>query len=375
MTPATSVTSNPPHLPATFTKKKTQILATLNQSASDYTDKSPKGSVDAEIVDLIQEINGFEGWVTTSSCAGRVSVFVEGRKGTGRGSKVTRNGNLGVDTGDGGITKQTDESEVQVDVAPDSTKKEPDQAAESTAEPSSGAGPGGKGYGNKWLYVSHSPVPSSHISSLSELELHNLFQLVPRLDRQIFPAAHKQTANLRLIKLAFSPLILHVLCADLRAAKPLLAAAINAGFRESGVQSLMVLDKEDAGVMVGVRSAGLGFETVVGYVDEEEGREVYRCCVDEAYLRMCVGVVNERFVWNMERRERLREELRRAVRRNGDGWEDETVRRERKKREGLARRETEMVRKRGDGIGLEERSGIGVEEEDVLDGGLFLDAT
>lgn len=78
---------------------------------SDYTDLSPKGSVDEGIRNLIDEINVIDGLVTTSSCAGRVSVFLEGRKSLEAGQEV------------GQI-----------------------------------ATPGGKGGGGAWLLVSHDPI-------------------------------------------------------------------------------------------------------------------------------------------------------------------------------------------------------------------------
>lgn len=141
----------------------------------------------------------------------------------------------------------------------------------------------------------------------------------------------------RLVHLSFSPLILHIHCASLWHARPLLSAAINAGFRESGVQSLRALDDPSAGVMVAIRTAGLAFETVVGVV---EGQDIRRI-VDEDYLAMCAKIVNERFKWNDARRERLRAEIRRfgARQQVASSWEDEDQRKARKRREGLRRQQ------------------------------------
>src|SRR5690349_4766931 len=69
-----------PSLHPSFVAKKSVILSNLSTPASSYEDASPKGSVDIAIVDLIHGINGFDGFVTTSSCSGRISVFVEGKK-------------------------------------------------------------------------------------------------------------------------------------------------------------------------------------------------------------------------------------------------------------------------------------------------------
>ena len=109
-------------IPPAFTAKKNGILASLAAPESSYTDLSPKGSVDEAIKPLIERINALQGVITTSSCAGRVSVFLEGSK----------DGN--VDGIKAGVNNEDEESIGQAIV------------------------PGGKGRGGRWLFVSHSPV-------------------------------------------------------------------------------------------------------------------------------------------------------------------------------------------------------------------------
>lgn len=94
--------------PADAFYEKARILRQLGAPAAEYVDAPPKGSVDAGIRDLIDEINGADGFATTSSCAGRVSIFREGRK-----------------------TAQLEREQV--------------------------AGVGGKGAGGTWLFVSQDP--------------------------------------------------------------------------------------------------------------------------------------------------------------------------------------------------------------------------
>ena len=113
-----SSTATPPE---SFISKKRKILGQLSVPVSEYHDFSPKGSVDEGIRDLIDEINQMERCVTTSSCAGRVSVFLEGKKGIPNGHSET-----GEDGKDGEVQTR--------------------------------AGVGGKGGGGKWLYVSHNPL-------------------------------------------------------------------------------------------------------------------------------------------------------------------------------------------------------------------------
>lgn len=106
-----------------FEAKKQNILKQLNIPDEEYHDLSPKGSVDEPIRFLIDDINRLDGLVTTSSCSGRVSVYLEGRK------------------------KDSDATEVLPEIE------------------SSRAGPGGKG-GGAWLYISHSPIqePQDHMA-------------------------------------------------------------------------------------------------------------------------------------------------------------------------------------------------------------------
>ncbi|KAJ4298504.1 hypothetical protein N0V88_003534 [Collariella sp. IMI 366227] len=72
----------PPTLGNAFAKRKQAILSQLSVPEDEYTDASPKGSVDAGIRHLIDQINAHAGLVTTSSCAGRVTNerFVENQK-------------------------------------------------------------------------------------------------------------------------------------------------------------------------------------------------------------------------------------------------------------------------------------------------------
>lgn len=308
-------------IPQSFIEKKQRILADLSTPVSEYADKSPKGSVDTQILDLIDLVNSHEGWVTTSSCAGRVAVFVEGSV-EGEGTR-SQNANR--------------------------TAKLEDDAENTPPETIPGAKikttPGGKG-GGRWLLVSHDPIhvtlehfaPSEQLMATFGLEstaATNLQQHLPTTGRP------------SLIHLQFSPLILHVLCASLHHAKPLLAAAINAGFRESGVQSLKALDDPEHGVMVGIRTTGLSFDSVIGVktVDEIDGKEAMQSIVAEQYLKMCVQVIDERFEWNERRKARLTKELRQVFDNDNQGdWEHKDARAKRKREEGLRRR-AEMSKK------------------------------
>lgn len=147
------------------------------------------------------------------------------------------------------------------------------------------------------------------------------------------------------------------------------------------MQSLKNLTDANALPMVAIRSAGLAFESLIGRVvrpsspppapqdfgsdedDDGEGgggpggdrgsEEVIEALVSEEYLEMLVGIANARFEANTERMRRF-EELLFGAGGGGEGmvedggWEDGEVRRERKRAEGLRRREEVKGEKAGD---------------------------
>jgi tRNA wybutosine-synthesizing protein 3 len=256
-------------------------------------------------------------------------------------------------------------------------------------ESASKTAPGGKG-GGHWLYVSHDPL-TTPVCEASEpncwTRLFNVSDSVTTHDAGTSAMAEAADVR-RLIHLQYSPLILHVLCATLQHARPLLSAAINAGFRESGVHSLKSLAPEHVGegVMVAIRTNGITFSSVIGLLNDlsdtmtrgatntQHGPRFERI-VPESYLAMCAGVINERFAWNEVRKQRLVKEITAALTREPCLWggnsistdptaldgstalldtsriehyESKSERRDRKRREGLARQqEVKLWRQEG----------------------------
>jgi tRNA wybutosine-synthesizing protein 3 len=141
-----------------FAARKQKILEQLDAPAAEYHDLSPKGSVDAPIRDLIDEINGLEGLVTTSSCSGRISVFLEGRKAGPDGARALDEG--------------------------DETR----------------AGPGGKGGGGAWLFISHDAVDVPGAGEASSFT--DKFGLQRAMGGQVTPDVH-----CRYIHLKFEPMV------------------------------------------------------------------------------------------------------------------------------------------------------------------------
>ncbi|KAF2669363.1 hypothetical protein BT63DRAFT_425091 [Microthyrium microscopicum] len=260
-----------------FDQKKQKILSALNVSNDDYTDLSPKGSVDAGIRDLIDEINAVPGLVTTSSCAGRVSVFLEGKK---------RSAAL--------LSQQ----------AP--------QAAES--EKSKESGPTGKG-GGRWLFVSHDPVALSISKDEESISLLERLGLKQRTGEDVPEGAS-------LVHFKFEPMILHIFTASLQEANKVLSAANAAGFRESGALNLTAAQGATVTPMVAVRSAGLSFDSIVAF-ESSDGRVI--SLVDEGYLKLLLGLSDERFRTNTERIERFRSHLKQQWAKEGKGAREKKV--------------------------------------------------
>ena len=138
-----------------FTAKKQKILQQLSVPDSSYTDASPKGSVDAGIRELVDEINVLDSLVTTSSCAGRIAVYLEGKKQ---------------------VTLPSTEEERQ----------------NSTV-----AGAGGKG-GGQWLFVSHDPLNLDKESSVASMF---------RLTENATPSVPSSIQDVRWVRCKFEPMV------------------------------------------------------------------------------------------------------------------------------------------------------------------------
>lgn len=154
-------------IPPVFISRKNKILADLSTPADEYSDLSPKGSVDEGIQDLIQDINTLPGLVTTSSCAGRISVFLEGRR------------------------VPNPSEEISESRASEQRKFVPS---------------GGKGAG-KWLYVSHEPLDmDSSSENKEEKPLHEMFGMTPG-DGKPPGVEESQGHAPRLVRFHFEPLV------------------------------------------------------------------------------------------------------------------------------------------------------------------------
>lgn len=179
-----------------FVARKSKILSDLSVPDAEYTDLSPKGSVDEGIRDLIRDINALDGLVTTSSCAGRVSIFVEGSKKMTRKQKTEGKSQV-IEQTAGQVPSQLDDK-----TDGQSQNQNEDEDGLTNREGDAGwkfALSGGKGEG-RWLYVSHDPVDNSIKSSY-----HELFGLAP--GNGIPRNSTFGDASMRLIRFHYDPMV------------------------------------------------------------------------------------------------------------------------------------------------------------------------
>lgn len=121
---------------------------------------------------------------------------------------------------------------------------------------------------------------------------------------------------------------------------------MSSGFRESGALSLTTSKTGETNPMVAVRSTGYSFDAIIGYQDDN-GCKVP--LVGESYLRTLVNIANERFKINKERIQRFRSSLMEqsnydvaskvSTSSSKPDWEDPETRKQRKRMEGLLRRQ------------------------------------
>lgn len=146
-------------IPANFAAKKSRVVEQLELPAEEYDDLSPKGTVDEGARDLIRSINQQAGLVTTSSCAGRVSIFLEGTSKADKASGMNPSG--GHQSEEYGSGRQNVTT-------------------------------GGKGNGGRWLFVSHQPLPE------------NIDLMTVLHDTS---APENQDRRMRLVRFQFEPLV------------------------------------------------------------------------------------------------------------------------------------------------------------------------
>ncbi|KAL7517675.1 hypothetical protein ACHAWX_002582 [Stephanocyclus meneghinianus] len=244
-----------------------RILYGADDAASDPSrDKSPKGSVDAKILPLVDLINRHPEYVTLSSCSGRVALFDPGVEDD--------------DDDDCERRRHDDESNDPEDdnEAPNDHRRPHDDLHLARADNRAS----GKGRG-KWLFVTHDI----------------LFDLGPQILRSLAEAA---SAGRRTLSLKHEPPLLHVAASSLSSGKRMLRLLKSkCAMRESG------LVVTDARVTVEVRSAGGSLAVPVFVNGAAEIRP------EREYVLELARVMNERMAWNERMLERMYRVLEREL--------------------------------------------------------------
>ncbi|KAF8540054.1 tRNA wybutosine-synthesizing protein [Trichophaea hybrida] len=296
--------------------------------ASIGPDASPKGSIDMHILPLINRLNTHADVVTTSSCSGRISVFLEGAK-----KLKTETYNDNDDSDDHNHVnhgRDCDNGQLQ-DVDPaDEVVVAPGEKASSRPN----AGVGGKGDGGRWLFVSHDPVDITR-PIINNAEIAN--KVMERNANHVFDSdEYDLTMATRFVHFKFEPMILHIQTRTLEVAHIILSTALSTGFRESGIMNVALGKNQFP--MVAVRSNGLAMDSIIGILDDTGKPQKV---VDDDYIAMLVRVGNMRFKENTAKMAKLTTNLEDVLfaekKDTLDGWEDKEARKARKRAEGLKR--------------------------------------
>ncbi|KAI9495415.1 methyltransferase TYW3-domain-containing protein [Zychaea mexicana] len=263
----------------TFATRKHQVVSSLVETLdSERRDKSPKGFIDAPILELIHTINKHPHYYTTSSCSGRVAVYCENRH------------NDDTSTNKGGI----------------------------------------------WLYVTHDPVTIPE-----QADNDWIVKLFFGTDRRVVfsnsshntSVSPQEIMHKQMIYFKFEPLILHVEAETQEACMRLNGLAYQAGYQNSGITASRTRE------MLAIRSTHK-IDTPIGYVDTKSGD--IKCLVDPTYLFLLLHMSNAKFTQNAERMKAFEEMMLKEVEVKDAVSVAETKeeRRERKRKEGLAKAAT-----------------------------------
>ncbi|ODV60938.1 tRNA methyltransferase TYW3 [Ascoidea rubescens DSM 1968] len=278
-----------------FDQKKKSILEEIATNSDQLPDASPKGTIDELCIPIIQLINTHKDLVTTSSCSGRVSVFLEGSKI--KNLKFTEN-------------NHQDNDKLILDIeTPDSNNIKI----------------GGKGEGGKWLFVTH-----------DKAELKNWYKDLNFKFLNDNNNNNEEIINDSLVKryilFKFEPLILHIKCRNFEAASNVYKIAMSCGFRESGIGTNNLL-----GVRISIK-----LDIPIGYLNESNNElELF---VDENYLKIVTQLSIDRFNENTKKLDMLYSAIKSFITTDTQNSisattpETKEARRERKKREGLRKK-------------------------------------
>lgn len=230
-----------------FEQKKKHILQQIELTDEDHHDASPKGTIDAPLLPLIHLINENKDMFTTSSCSGRVSVFLEGDR------IIAKSGNQENNT-----DNTSDDKTVREKI-------------------------GGKGAGGKWLFVTHNP---------DDLQTENWLNKIKHYQEDYYSDTDVQVTK-RYLLYKFEAMILHVKCRNKETANKLYTIAMGCGFRETGIGS---------NDLVGIRIS-IKLDVPLGYFDQTTGK--IKFLVSDEYIHELDKMSLARFQENFRRMDQL----------------------------------------------------------------------
>ncbi|OWB61973.1 transferase activity protein [[Candida] boidinii] len=278
-----------------FDQKKESIQREISETTSDSPDASPKGTIDELCIPIIKLINSHNDLVTTSSCSGRASVFIEGSK--------LRKSNI-----------ETSQEQIKETEADNNNNQD-----------ISDYKIGAKGEGGHWLFVTH-----------NENEVDGWWKDKGiKFSKDVFQAKKVSDFDLstRYILFKYEPLILHVKCRNFEAAKLLFTTAMECGYRESGI---------GANNIVAIRTS-IRLDVPIGYIDES--KEELVSIVSEDYLDLMTIMSLDRFKENSRKLNQLYESIDKNIIKSNPIIKEKQVvesreeKRIRKMKEGMARRD------------------------------------
>lgn len=253
----------------------------LKESTLSKLDRSPKGSIDEPVRPILDLVNAYHDWISTSSCSGRISAYLQGR-GSSR------------------------EDEAEGD-------------EEGDARPAAFHGKGG----GRWLFVSHSTLDEHQLAD----PVAAIFGQESVSDASDSPGP----VDAALVSLKYEAPVLHLASRSVETALPLLHASISAGFRNSG----LVISTSKR-VMLGVRAAPGGLDVPIARSTADGAS--FELIVGRRYLEQVWRLANESMKVNAQRLARLLDAFTVALTPSPSdpAWEPKDVRHERLRREGLA---------------------------------------
>lgn len=230
-----------------FQRKKTLKASSYYHSSQDA---SKKGSIDEQVLSILDILNSHKDYLSTSSCSGRIVLWMDN------------------------IVNEQDSS-------------------------LSHAGCGN--IGGKWLFVTHQIEKDLFHLLKSHVEKgFNILSYGANIDSNMAT----QTA---LIYLKVEPLILHIESGSAKSGQMLIQVALKSGYRNSG----MTLTEKRC--IVAVRST-LKLDVPIAKVLKIGNDVFVHWIVPDDYLLMLVDIANEKMDINMQQRYRLYQEICNAFR-------------------------------------------------------------